>query len=231
MSKIGIHQLPAAGSLTGSELVPVDDGTATVRTTVAAIRAGAPVHSVAGRTGAVTLSQADVAGLTTASTPSFQGLTVATSQFATGKIELGVLGSGDRFAFLDMHASDAPSALDYSARVLRNPGANGSMALLNTGASGIEFWAASGLQVTVVATASANRNVQLSGSNGGDPTIGVSGGRLNLAAVPVLPGYTVATLPTAAARSFIYVSDGSGSRRLAVADGSNWRWPDGTLVA
>jgi hypothetical protein len=48
----------------------------------------------------------------------------------------------------------------------------------------------------------------------------------------VLRAYTVATLPDAStAGQLIYVSDGLSNRRLAVSDGVNWRWPDGTVVA
>lgn len=54
------------------------------------------------------------------------------------------------------------------------------------------------------------------------------------ALVPVrLPSYTVAGVPSAAthAQSIIYVSDGTANKRLAVSDGSNWRWPDGVIVS
>jgi hypothetical protein len=48
-----------------------------------------------------------------------------------------------------------------------------------------------------------------------------------------LPTYTVATVPSAAtyARSLIYVSDGAANKRLAISDGSSWRWPDGAVVS
>lgn len=48
-----------------------------------------------------------------------------------------------------------------------------------------------------------------------------------------LPSYTVSTLPTAAtyAQCIIYVSNGTSNKRLAVSDGTNWRWPDGTIVS
>ena len=46
-----------------------------------------------------------------------------------------------------------------------------------------------------------------------------------------LRSYTVATLPTATAQEMIYVSDGAGGKRLAVADGTNWRFPDGNIVS
>ncbi|MDB5506244.1 MAG: hypothetical protein JWR75_882 [Devosia sp.] len=44
--------------------------------------------------------------------------------------------------------------------------------------------------------------------------------------------YTVATLPTASpAAQLIYVSDGTLNKRLAVSDGTSWRWPDGIAVS
>ena len=48
-----------------------------------------------------------------------------------------------------------------------------------------------------------------------------------------LPSYTVATLPTASTypRRLIYVSDGTSNKRLAVSDGTNWRFPDGNVVS
>lgn len=47
-----------------------------------------------------------------------------------------------------------------------------------------------------------------------------------------LRSYTVATLPSAAAAGFmIYVSDGTTNKRLAVSDGTNWRFPDGNVVS
>lgn len=48
-----------------------------------------------------------------------------------------------------------------------------------------------------------------------------------------LPDYTVATLPDAEknAKSLIYVSDGTSNKRLAISDGTHWRWPDGAIVS
>ena len=48
----------------------------------------------------------------------------------------------------------------------------------------------------------------------------------------VLRTYMIATLPPAAgAAHLIYVADGAANKHLAVSDGTNWRWPDGTVVA
>jgi hypothetical protein len=46
-----------------------------------------------------------------------------------------------------------------------------------------------------------------------------------------LRSYTVSTLPVATtAARLIYVSNGTANKRLAVSDGTNWRWPDGNIV-
>jgi hypothetical protein len=51
--------------------------------------------------------------------------------------------------------------------------------------------------------------------------------------IPILPTYTVSTLPSAATytRGLIYVSNGTTNKRLAVSDGTNWRFPDGNIVS
>lgn len=49
-----------------------------------------------------------------------------------------------------------------------------------------------------------------------------------------LRSYQVSGLPTAGGdntRTMVYVSDGSSNRRLAVSDGTNWRFPDGAIVS
>ncbi|MCA3324219.1 MAG: hypothetical protein INF75_01510 [Roseomonas sp.] len=48
-----------------------------------------------------------------------------------------------------------------------------------------------------------------------------------------LPPFTVATLPPAATypRCMIFVSDGTANKRLAISDGTSWRWPDGAVVS
>lgn len=44
--------------------------------------------------------------------------------------------------------------------------------------------------------------------------------------------YTVATVPSASVvGQAIYVSNGTANKRLAVSDGTNWRWPDGAIVS
>ena len=59
-----------------------------------------------------------------------------------------------------------------------------------------------------------------------------TGGILGEALGP-LPSYTVTTLPDAEAnaRCLIYVSNGTSNKRLAVSDGTDWRFPDGNVVS
>lgn len=49
----------------------------------------------------------------------------------------------------------------------------------------------------------------------------------------LLKSYTVSTLPTAATYTggLIYVSNGTANKRLAISDGTNWRFPDGNVVS
>nr|WP_295468941.1 hypothetical protein [Mesorhizobium sp.] len=48
----------------------------------------------------------------------------------------------------------------------------------------------------------------------------------------MLRSYTVAGLPSAAPEGqMVYVSDGSSNRRMAVSDGTSWRFPDGAVVS
>lgn len=47
----------------------------------------------------------------------------------------------------------------------------------------------------------------------------------------LLRAFTVGTLPAATARLLIYVSDGASNQRLAIGDGTNFRFPDGSIVS
>jgi hypothetical protein len=67
-------------------------------------------------------------------------LRVGNTVFDTaGGIEVNRFGSGDRFAGFDFHSSGAAGTLDYSARILREPGVNGAYSLVNTGTGSIVF--------------------------------------------------------------------------------------------
>ncbi|MGV1790986.1 hypothetical protein [Rhizobium sp. A37_96] len=50
---------------------------------------------------------------------------------------------------------------------------------------------------------------------------------------PRIPSFTVSTLPSAAAnpQGLAYVSNGTANKRLAISDGTSWRFPDGAIVS
>ena len=102
--------------------------------------------------------------------------------------------------------------------------------------------------VVVTNPASAVNTVQLSGSaTGTAPQISAQGtdanvtlqlagkgtGAVQSTAPFLLPSFTVAGLPAAASYTggVIYVSNGTVNKRLAVSDGTSWRWPDGAIVS
>lgn len=296
MSDIAIHQLPAAGALSGTEILPIDDGSATLHTTIAAVRQGlAPLghgHSAADVDGLPAALNAKaplespvftgtvkvVAG--TASTPAlgpaqdydtglFFPAADAMAVSAGGVERLRILGDGTfqirnggdtylgivpvvphqaaNVSSIGLAVVDGgpPSGVfvhnthdgTYSSQMIRLTTGQGGVTVaterVRVAANGtITLGGAPGAEgLRVVPAAGANRSVTVTGSQGGDPTIATSGGRLAFGAIPVLPSYTVATLPSAAARGLIYVSDGGGNKRLAISDGLAWRWPDGSAVS
>ena len=223
MSEIALHELPAAAALTGAEIVPVDDGSATVRTTVAAIRAGL---AAAGHGHAV----ADVAGLQTA----LDGKAPLASPSFTGNATVaGVLTASGMVTGNNISGLSTASAYTIGANPSASIGAGAFVAFYGSTAGGRPGQLLLGTGSTVQMALSADGTMALGGDAGGgkiriDP--GASG-RVEVLGVPALPSYTVATLPTATARGVVYVSNGASNRRLAVADGLNWRWPDGTVVS
>lgn len=79
------------------------------------------------------------------------------------------------------------------------------------------------VQLAITHTAS-NRWLTMTGSNGGNPTIGTSSGGIQFSAIPIYPSYTVGTLPAVGtAGGNIYVSNESGGAVPAFSDGTNWR--------
>ena len=258
MTDIAIHELPAARLLTGTEAVPVDDGSATVRTTVDAIRSGLASqshgHAVAdvanlqtalngkaplvspGFTGPVAVNGADSGA---AFSPwDHAGLLVAESGAKAGSGGSVVFGAATglwRFAAIRGYAMDGSNNTRGRIDFLIRP--DNTTPTLSIGASmdHTGSWSLGGPKgaesLSVNAVPGANRSLTVEGSNGGDPRIGAGGGRIDLTAIPALPSFTVATLPVPTARGIVCVSNGANGRRLAVADGSRWCWPDGTTVS
>ncbi len=111
-------------------------------------------------------------------------------------------------------------------------GAAGSAFLLQA-AETFVHGAAYGTQIAFFTTAKESTTMQerLRIADGGDLQMGGANTVISAARHPVLRSYTVASLPTAApAGQLIHVSDGADNRRLAVSDGTGWRFPDGDAV-
>jgi hypothetical protein len=91
---------------------------------------------------------------------------------------------------------------------------------------------------TISASASPEGMIQFQGPDDGTTVLWVdfgTGTRVKMVAtdgMTVLESFTVAGLPAAASypRRLIYVSNGTSNKRLAVSDGTNWRFPDGNVV-
>lgn len=49
------------------------------------------------------------------------------------QLELSQLGNGDRSSYIDFHSSGAPNTIDFSARILRTPSADGELQIYNSG--------------------------------------------------------------------------------------------------
>jgi hypothetical protein len=94
-------------------------------------------------------------------------------------VELGYYGTGDRVSYVDFHSADSPP--DYSARIIRNSGANGTFDIINTGTGRINvsvggntigYFATDGIYY---GTASFALNGGTGGGSGSSGTSGVSG--------------------------------------------------------
>ena len=187
---------------------------------IAAAAAGVEVIR-ATASGTVTLGGANGAhgfGITTAANSANR--VVATSTVAGGTPSLAVQGS------------------DTNAGVALAAKGTGTVRLQTRGATAFEVNATGtpGNFVRVNATAAGGTPQLL--AQGTDTNVALQLSAKGTAVVSTtspfqLANYTVATLPAAAAnaRSVIYVSDGAANKRLAISDGTNWRWPDGAVVS
>ncbi|MBK4723537.1 hypothetical protein JJL56_32365 [Azospirillum sp. YIM DDC1] len=259
MPDLAIHELPAAGALNGTETLPIDDGSATLRTTVGSIRAGLAPQSHGHAIADVANLQDALNGKAPATSPTITGpMTLngpaAGNAFSTanhaglvasdtgavwgsgGSVVFAAASGSWRFAAIRGHVIDGANLTRGRMDFLVRP--NNGDATLSIGASmdHTGSWFLGGPQggesLCVTAVPGANRGIRMEGSFGGDPRLGAgAGARIDFSAIPALPSFTVATLPVPTARGLICVSDGANGRRLAIADGSHWCWPDGTGVS
>ncbi len=229
MTDIAIHELPAANPLSGGESVPIDDGAATVRTTVADIRAGLAAQNHSHAINAIDPAFSTAGGVVAFSPGGGSEAFRIIPRVGQNDHRLGVsqgidLGATDTNPILVADGSGAAVGIDFLAKGAGSFG-------FYTGSDGFSVGSVSE-QLRIAHAEGANRCVIVAGGANIDPTLGATnGGRIDFAAVPALPSFTVATLPAATSRGVIFVSNGAGGRRLAVADGAQWLWPDGTIVS
>ena len=180
-----------------------------------------------------TLAQEAVEGLKTTNSPTFAGLT----------------SHGSAFLFNDNGFTISPSGGNSISKKLRlvspagNPGS-----YIQAGANINDASSSSDLTISRHGTPSSTirnftvyaQNVTFSStptfptpSPGDNSTKAATTAFVaNAISNPTLPSYTVATVPTASpAGRLIHVSDGAGNKRLAISDGTSWRWPDGAVVS
>lgn len=81
---------------------------------------------------------------------------LGSSRYEPNAIELNQLGTGDRSTYIDFHSSGAPGTLDYSARVIRDPGVNGELRVENRNAGAIALQT-EGSGAVIIRTANAER--------------------------------------------------------------------------
>ena len=71
------------------------------------------------------------------------GLSVLEGSSPIG-LKVNRFGTGDRNSFVDFESHGLPAANDYSARVIRSPGANAAFSVINTGTGGINLQTGAG---------------------------------------------------------------------------------------
>ena len=137
----------------------------------------------------------------------------------------------------------SPSAVQTNDQIMNvaafGYGATGYSATTRGGfiAWAAENWSdtAQGTYFTIMTTANGTTGAaeRLRINNDGSLLMGAGSQMIfNGGGIVCLRSYTVASLPSAAtAGQLIYVSNGTSNKRLAVSDGTNWRFPDGAIVS
>ena len=165
----------------------------------------------------------------------------------TSRISIDVFGSSVSPNLTFRHArgtAASPSAIQSGDQILNvaafGYGATGYASNTRAGfvAAAAENWSdtAQGTYFTISTTTSGTASVgeRLRIDNDGTIKVGSGGAKTVLTqdGIVHLQSYTVTTLPSASpAGQLIYVSNGTSNKRLAVSDGSNWRFPDGAVVS
>lgn len=122
-----------------------------------------------------------------------------------GVIELGDQGSGDRACYIDFHSSGAPSSVDFDARIIRTPGANGALAIENKGTGPIDFW--NGGLVRLFITAAGRINMPNGSASRGSSGFPITTGTDTIANVNRASGYIEYATDIGAIGTNYFVSD------------------------
>ena len=115
---------------------------------------------------------------------------------------------------------------------------SGTIALKSNSATVLEASNGASAVNSVLVTGAATAGTPQIAAQGSDANVSLKlaakgSGSVQSAAPFQLPSYTVAGVPAAAsyAGCLIHVSNGTANKRLAVSDGTNWRFPDGAVVS
>jgi len=232
--------LPDAATLDGSELFALSQSSAKVKALLsviaAFIRSGASASPVLIQDplGGIPYLRLDADNTIGGSTGIFEATRYSAG--SSGSVFFGRKARGTRAA---------PEAVQSGDTLLgfRGYGYNGSAFVgANLGVAFLleasETWVVStnyGTQIRFFTTpngSAANVTERLRIANDGALQMGGANTVIDANRHHVLRSYTVATLPSAnPAGQMIYVSDGASNKRLAVSDGTDWRWPDGAVVS
>lgn len=123
------------------------------------------------------------------------------------------------------YAVDATGYIGWTGRTVFRSAANGRLTVTNSGEN-------SGGQIDA-SVLNIFKFHKL--DNSGDAAI--EAGQITASLPVVVPSYTVAQLlaatpnPATYPRGVVYCSDGTANKRMAISDGSNWRFPDGNIVS
>jgi hypothetical protein len=200
-AQVTISQLPTAGAITGTELVPVVQNGVTVQTTAAAL-AGSPVQTYTYLTVSQTpqLANSRYVGVTNGLTITDGGAQGLFNISTTGAL-LSLVNSGTGFQVKTSATAITPRSITVSGTglsITNGSGVSGDPTISLTGQisnlanasfNGLVVLSTAGAVTSATITGTSNQIVVTNGNGiSGNPTVG-------LADNPVLPGAASATLP------------------------------------
>ena len=151
------------------------------------------------------------------------GATALRGQISTSEsLELSNLGTGDRNSFIDFHSQDA---VDYSARIMREPGANGLFNLIN----GSALMSLNTIGNVGIGTTSPAAKLDVNGQvkiSGGTPGVG----KILTSDAAGLATWETPTVPTGSVTSVSIVDGSITTADLADGAVTSAKIADGTIA-